>query len=142
MRKPLPLLDNLHIAEPCKLDWEKMTGDDRSRHCDECNHPVINLSALSANEAEGMLVANANRICVTYLRKSNGEIVHREMGRRLRVGKFFAALWFGLLGLVGCGPNFGRTTGAPMMGKPSQKIDEEGEPQKDKPVAPFAEKKE
>ena len=51
--KPEPInLNNLRIASPCPADWEKMVGDERVRHCAECNLNVYNLSAMTERQVQ------------------------------------------------------------------------------------------
>jgi hypothetical protein len=40
MRSPV-VLENIRVASPCPANWEKMTGDDRVRYCQECNLPCL-----------------------------------------------------------------------------------------------------
>ena len=35
-------LQDIRIASPCPADWDKMVGDERVRHCSECNFNVYN----------------------------------------------------------------------------------------------------
>lgn len=44
-----------HIPVPCPADWNEMTGDDRSRHCESCQKSVHHLSSLTQAEAEALL---------------------------------------------------------------------------------------
>src|SRR5215472_1418422 len=82
--KPLSLLDNIRVASPCPASWEKMTGDDRVRHCDECKLNVYNLSAMPRTEAERLLAEREGRLCVRYHRRSDGTILTQDCPRGLR----------------------------------------------------------
>jgi hypothetical protein len=42
------VLASVIIAEPCGMDWDNMTGDERIRFCNQCSLKVHNLSAMSA----------------------------------------------------------------------------------------------
>src|SRR5262245_25497420 len=57
-RARLPVLDNIRVATPCTADWSQMTGDDRTRHCGECSKNVYNLSGMTREEAEALLIAS------------------------------------------------------------------------------------
>lgn len=72
-------LRSLRIAEPCHADWEAMTGDARSRHCEHCRLQVIDLSELSRVEAEQVLARGGpdGRLCVRYTQDAAGEVVTR-----------------------------------------------------------------
>ena len=78
----LPLLDRARIAAPCPAKWEDMTGDDKVRHCALCNLNVHNFSAMSREEAEGILtkhfntdgspIESAGRVCGGFYRRTDG----------------------------------------------------------------------
>jgi hypothetical protein len=74
-RVVLPLLDNLRVAAPCAADWSKMTGDSHVRHCADCNKNVYNLSAMTREEAEAVVLAKEGRLCVRYFRRHDGTIL-------------------------------------------------------------------
>jgi len=65
-RKSLPVLPNIHIAAPCPAEWGNMVGDERVRHCGECDKNVYNLSDMTRAEAEALIVANEGKLCVRY----------------------------------------------------------------------------
>ena len=63
----LPLLDRIAIASPCPASWDEMTGDDQVRHCSLCNLSVHNLSAMTRDEAEGVLAKlSEGRVCARF----------------------------------------------------------------------------
>jgi len=55
-RTRLPVLDNIRVAAPCTADWALMTGNDRVRHCEACNKSVYNLSGMTREEAEELVI--------------------------------------------------------------------------------------
>lgn len=58
-------LSNIRIASPCPADWNQMVGDERIRHCAECNLNVYNLSAMTEREAQQLLGGNrGKRMCL------------------------------------------------------------------------------
>ena len=57
----LPILDNLRIAAPCSASWDRMLGDDRVRHCGDCNKNVYNLSGMTRDEAEALIAGEERR---------------------------------------------------------------------------------
>jgi hypothetical protein len=90
----LDLLDNFRIASPCPMRWEDMRGDEKVRHCDDCNLKVTNLSAMTRAEAT-VFVANVNgRVCAGFWRRADGTILTRDCPR---VGRW-------------CGPRRGGVT--------------------------------
>lgn len=54
-QRHLPMLDRLTIKTPCNASWEGMIGDDRVRHCCQCNRNVYDLRAMDPDEAEAFL---------------------------------------------------------------------------------------
>jgi hypothetical protein len=87
----LPVLDNLRVASPCTADWNQMTGDDRARHCGDCQKSVYNLSGMTRDEAEALLIEKNGDLCVRYFQRHDGTIlladctigVKRRQRRRL-----------------------------------------------------------
>jgi hypothetical protein len=74
-RARLPVLDNIRVAAPCTAEWGKMTGDDRTRHCGECKKTVYNLSSMTREEAEALLIARNGDLCVRYFQRHDGTIL-------------------------------------------------------------------
>ena len=89
MQKQSPL-DNLYVATPCNARWEDMTGDEKMRACSLCSKNVYNISNMSRQEAEDLLLSNEpGSVCVGYFRRSDGTIVTDDCPvglRRLRNG--------------------------------------------------------
>jgi hypothetical protein len=84
--KPSPLVNvhDIHVASPCPADWNKMIGDERARHCGECNLKVYNLSAMTEREVQ-RLIANSNgRICARFYRRADGTILTQDCPRGFR----------------------------------------------------------
>src|SRR5215467_14976203 len=82
--KPLSLLDNIRVASPCPASWEKMTGDDRVRFCQECKLNVYNLSEMTRLEAEKLIANREGRLCVRFYRRADGTILTRDCPRGLQ----------------------------------------------------------
>jgi hypothetical protein len=94
-RSRLPVLDNLRVASPCTADWNQMTGDERSRHCGDCKKDVYNLSGMTRDEAEVLLIERAGNLCARYYQRHDGTILfddcpvgarHRRRRRWIAVG--------------------------------------------------------
>lgn len=113
MKTSLKLLDEIHIAEPCPVSWDGMTGNDRVRHCRECNQQVFDLSALTAEEGVRLIEESEGRVCVRFYRRTDGKIVTRDCVsarcwiylRRsfIRATGAVASLLAFALTMVGCG---------------------------------------
>ncbi|HEY2113899.1 MAG TPA: hypothetical protein VGJ51_02340, partial [Candidatus Angelobacter sp.] len=95
-------LSNIRIASPCPADWNKMVGDERVRHCAECNLNVYNLSAMTERAARKLLENNSGkRVCLRLYRRADGTIItqdcpwsfHALKRRATRIaGAFFSAV--------------------------------------------------
>jgi hypothetical protein len=68
-------LDSVRIASPCKADWNEMAGDDRVRFCGTCAKNVYNLSAMTREEAERLLVQTEGRVCARLYRRTDGTVL-------------------------------------------------------------------
>ena len=77
-RARLPVLDNIRVATPCRADWAQMTGDDRVRHCDDCSRDVFNLSGMTRDEAEALILEKAGQLCVRYVQRADGTILLKD----------------------------------------------------------------
>lgn len=77
-RAKLPVLDNIRVASPCSADWAKMSGDDRTRHCGDCKKNVYNISELTRDEAEALIVEKEGRLCVRYFQRADGTILLKD----------------------------------------------------------------
>ncbi|HEX4450623.1 MAG TPA: hypothetical protein VH143_07125 [Kofleriaceae bacterium] len=73
--RSLPMLDNLRVATPCRANWDRMLGDDRVRHCNDCNKNVFNLSAMTRDQAEALIVAKNGDLCARYYQRADGTIL-------------------------------------------------------------------
>jgi hypothetical protein len=68
-------LENIHIASPCRADWNEMTGDDRVRTCAACAKQVFNLSEMTRAEAEAVLAERGSNLCGRYYQRRDGTIL-------------------------------------------------------------------
>jgi hypothetical protein len=74
-RARLPVLDNIVIATPCRADWNEMLGDDRVRACAKCEKQVFNLSSMTRDEAEALIVERNGDLCGRYFQRADGTIL-------------------------------------------------------------------
>lgn len=82
---PLRLLDTVRIASPCPMKWEDMEGNDRVRHCGQCDLNVYNFSSMTENEAEAIVKARGDgRLCAGFYRRADGTILTRDCPVGLR----------------------------------------------------------
>jgi len=106
-RARLPVLDNIRVATPCSADWAKMAGDERVRACGDCQKNVYNLSDMTRDEAQALIIEKEGKLCVRYFQRADGTILLKDCvigARRKRRRRLFAvgaaALLAGGAGLV------------------------------------------
>jgi hypothetical protein len=87
--KPEPInLTNIRIASPCPADWNKMVGDERVRHCAECNLNVYNLSAMTERQIQELIADNrGKRLCARFYRRADGTVLMQDCPWSLRTLK-------------------------------------------------------
>lgn len=68
-------VQSLKIAAPCKVGWDTMDGDDRIRHCRQCNKNVYNISAMTEAEANQFLLLTNQSACTGFYRRADGTIL-------------------------------------------------------------------
>jgi hypothetical protein len=71
-------LDNIKVASPCSANWDEMYGNDRKRFCSECKLNVYNLSGMSKEQAENLLINSEGRICVRFYRRRDGSVITQD----------------------------------------------------------------
>ncbi|WP_020470872.1 hypothetical protein [Zavarzinella formosa] len=109
MKKSLNILDDIRISSPCPVEWAGMAGDNRVRHCSQCDQAVYDLSALTTAEATE-LISLPQQVCVRLYRRSDGTVITRDCpaGRMRRTRQavrrvaLVLASWFGLAWVAGC----------------------------------------
>jgi len=73
-RETFPL-DKIKVAAPCTADWRHMYGNERVRFCGQCSQNVYNLSALTREQAEDLILRHEGRLCVRFYRRKDGTII-------------------------------------------------------------------
>lgn len=74
----LPLLDQVKVASPCNARWEDMAGDDKSRFCGKCEKSVYNLSAMTREEAELLVLEREGQLCARFYRRPDGTMLTQD----------------------------------------------------------------
>ncbi|HWF92156.1 MAG TPA: carboxypeptidase-like regulatory domain-containing protein [Terriglobales bacterium] len=79
----------VRIASPCTADWNKMQGDDRVRHCAQCNLDVYNFAAMSDLDVEQLIANRQGRLCARIYRRADGTVLTQNcpVGFRAQVRK-------------------------------------------------------
>ncbi len=70
--------DNIRIASPCSANWEGMFDSERKRFCGDCKLNVYNLSNMSRQEAENLILSSEGRLCVRFFRRADGTILTKN----------------------------------------------------------------
>jgi hypothetical protein len=74
-------LQRIEIATPCMASWDDMKGDQRVRHCDDCNKKVFNLSAMPEAAAVQLLADNhGGALCVRFYQRQDGTLMTGDCG--------------------------------------------------------------
>lgn len=68
-------LNNLSVASPCSADWNEMYGDERKRFCGDCKLNVYNLSGMTTEESEALVMNAEGRVCVRFYKRADGSVI-------------------------------------------------------------------
>lgn len=71
-------LNNLKVASPCPADWNGMYGNDRKRFCGECKLNVYNLSGMTRDDAENLILQSEGRLCVRFYQRTDGTVITKD----------------------------------------------------------------
>lgn len=89
-------LEEIRVATPCRADWDKMQGDDRSRFCQSCAKNVYNLSEMTRGEAETLVREKEGQLCVRFFQRADGTVLTTDcaVGTKSsrRMGRVSAAM--------------------------------------------------
>jgi hypothetical protein len=71
-------LNSINVASPCSADWNEMYGDERKRFCGDCKLNVYNLSGMTRDEAEALVMNAEGRLCVRFYRRADGSVITQD----------------------------------------------------------------
>jgi len=71
-------LNSIKIASPCQADWNEMYGDNRKRFCGDCKLNVYNLSGMTKDEAEALIMNAEGRLCVRFYKRADGSVISQD----------------------------------------------------------------
>lgn len=114
-------INNVRIASPCHVGWEKMAGDARKRFCESCSLNVYNVAEMTEDEVSAMITRTEGRVCARIYRRADGTIITRDCpvgltAYRKRVSRLAGATIAAVLGLFSIG--YGQTTGKEQGSEP------------------------
>ena len=140
-------LNNLKVASPCSQDWEQMIGTERKRYCGECKLNVYNLSGMSRDEAENLIMNSEGRLCVRFFKREDGTVLTQDcpvgwQAVKKRVSKTaaaFASLIFSLISGLGLAAMFNQSDKEVLIGdiavyKPTPTPTPKATPKDDYPI--------
>ena len=81
------ILSRIGVASPCSVDWDSMTGDERTRFCQQCTKHVYNLSEMSKKEAEQLVLQSEGKTCIRFYLRKDGTIMTEDCPVGLRLIK-------------------------------------------------------
>jgi carboxypeptidase family protein len=84
MSKDRDSINNLRVASPCTVGWERMSGDERVRFCDECSLHVYNISEMTGAEVRALVAGTEGRICGRLYRRADGTVLTKDCPVGLR----------------------------------------------------------
>src|SRR5262245_27470500 len=76
--RTLSLVQRVQIASPCSAEWNSMQGDERVRFCSQCKLNVYNLSAMTEEEGERLIIQKEGKLCARVFRRWDGTILTRD----------------------------------------------------------------
>lgn len=97
-------VNHLRIASPCSVDWDTMSGDERTRHCGLCQLNVYNIAEMTAPEVRALVTKSEGRICARLYKRADGTVITKDcpVGFRAyqkRVSRMAGAALAAILGL-------------------------------------------
>lgn len=96
------MLEKIKIASPCRANWEQMAGDERVRHCADCDLDVYNFSAMTGPEVERLVRERDGRLCARFFQRADGTMLTQDcpVGLRALVQPILDAAIHGLPALT------------------------------------------
>ncbi len=71
-RKSLPIIS---IKTPCPAAWDKMPGDEKKRHCAQCEKSVFSLKELTPFQIAILYFKKRGRLCIRLEQNQEGKII-------------------------------------------------------------------
>ena len=67
-------LEDIQFKTECSVPWDDMSGDDTSRFCGKCDKQVFNITAMSREEAEKLMMDSAGEACIGLHKRPDGTV--------------------------------------------------------------------
>lgn len=89
------VMKRAQIAAPCHVDWDTMSGDEKTRFCGDCKQNVYNASEMTDEEVLQLLerAKSGSRVCMQIYRRDDGTFLTKNCPvglQRLRERAFAA----------------------------------------------------
>lgn len=79
----ISLVQRVRIASPCTANWDQMAGNEQVRFCSQCQLNVYNLSEMSQDEGERLILEKEGKLCARIYRRHDGTVITRDCPRGL-----------------------------------------------------------
>ena len=79
-----PFLGVVSVASPCTQSWESMLGNERVRHCGQCDKNVYTLDTLTPEEVRQLVVRTEGKICWRFFVRKDGTVLTRDCPSGIR----------------------------------------------------------
>jgi hypothetical protein len=76
----------LRIASPCSASWADMPGDEKVRHCTQCELDVYNFSAMTPREINQIVSARTGRLCARFYQRPDRTMLTQNCPAGIRTG--------------------------------------------------------
>ncbi len=75
----MKIIKLLKMSSQCNENWDKMSGDERVRLCEQCDCKVHNLSELDRAEASNLLASRSDdRPCISFIADETGNPIFKD----------------------------------------------------------------
>jgi hypothetical protein len=71
-------LSMIKVASPCTASWDAMKGDDTTRFCGQCSQYVYNLSEMTEDEADALIMEHEGKMCVRFYQRPDGTMMTKD----------------------------------------------------------------
>lgn len=86
-REELELLGSVKVASPCPMRWSDLQGDEKKRHCSQCNLHVYKVSAMTTVEAVALFQkVRSERVCAQLFHRFDGTVMTKDCPSAWAVG--------------------------------------------------------
>jgi hypothetical protein len=66
------------IGTPCTASWADMQGNDKVRHCPQCQLDVYNFSEMTPLEINQIIAARTGRLCARFYQRPDGTMLTED----------------------------------------------------------------